>query len=358
MQFGNAIDRVTPDDGEIGHADHRFVSLLDQRHATNPVGIARPSPADLGDKMRVDLVDDVEQPRQQATEHRYRPHLERFGQQRVVGVGHRVARDVPGLAPVEVVLVDEQAHQLGDRHRRVRVIELEAILFRKRGEVVAVSIPPVAQGVLQGRRGQEVLLSQTQFLAVLGCRVRVQHHRDVLGRVFRGNRIRVATRVELLEVEFVARRRGPQTQRVDDVVLETGYGDVVRDCQDVVSVDPNVTRLAAGVDLHIAAAAELDRLRIFDALDFPRKALAQPGVGLLDLVAVVDALVEHAVAVTNAVADDRQRKRRAAVEEAGCQATEAAVAEPGVALALANVFQVEADALEGIPGFTFDAEVE
>ncbi len=62
--------------------------------------------------------------------------------------------------------------------------------------------------------------------------------------------------------------------------------------------------------------------------------------------------------VTDAVADDRQRERRAAVEEAGGEAAEAAVAEPGVALALADVFEVEADALEGIPGFTFDAEVE
>ena len=40
--------------------------------------------------------------------------------------------------------------------------------------------------------------------------------------------------------------------------------------------------------LHVAAAAEVNRLQVLDALDLPRETLAQPRVGFLDLVAVLD----------------------------------------------------------------------
>ncbi len=74
--------------------------------------------------------------------------------------------------------------------------------------------------------------------------------------------------------------------------------------------------------------------------------------------AVVDALPEHAVVVANAVADDRQRQRRAAVEKTGGEPAQAAVAEAGILLAVVNVLQVEAKATEGLGGLTFDAEIQ
>jgi len=109
--------------------------------------------------MRVDFINDVEQARQQATEHGDGPHLERFRQQRVIRVRHRVARNVPGLVPIETVLVQQQSHELGDRDRRVRIIELEAVLLGKRGEIITVPPSPVANDVLEARRRKEVLLA-------------------------------------------------------------------------------------------------------------------------------------------------------------------------------------------------------
>ena len=47
---------------------------------------------------------------------------------------------------------------------------------------------------------------------------------------------------------------------------------------------------------------------------------------------VFQALVEHAKLVADAIAGHRQAKRRAAVQETGCQSPEAAVAEPGIDL--------------------------
>ena len=44
----------------------------------------------------------------------------------MVRVEERVGRDLPRLVPRDVLLVDEDAHELGDRERRVRVIELDS----------------------------------------------------------------------------------------------------------------------------------------------------------------------------------------------------------------------------------------
>ena len=71
-----------------------------------------------GQEAEVDLLDDLEVPRNHAGEQRARPHLERLGQQRVVGVGERRARDLEGALEGHPVLVHQHAHQLGDGERR------------------------------------------------------------------------------------------------------------------------------------------------------------------------------------------------------------------------------------------------
>ena len=57
-----------------------------------------------------------------------RPAFEGLGHQGVIGVADRSAGDLPGLVPLEVVLVDQQAHQLGDGERRMGVVELDGDL--------------------------------------------------------------------------------------------------------------------------------------------------------------------------------------------------------------------------------------
>ena len=128
----------------------------------------------------------------------------------MVRVGHRVARDVPGFFPFQAVHVHEQAHELRDRDRGMRVVELETVLVRERRKVVAVARAPLADHVLQAGRCEEVLLAQAQLLSVLGCGVRVQHHRDVLGLVLRRYRVGITAGVEFLEVELIQRRCRPQ----------------------------------------------------------------------------------------------------------------------------------------------------
>ena len=87
--------------------------------------------------------------RQQPTEQGQRPALERLGQQGVVGVAEGVGGDVPGLVPAEAVLVDEQAHELGDADRGVGVVELDGPLLVEVMQC-ASGVEVEADHVLQG----------------------------------------------------------------------------------------------------------------------------------------------------------------------------------------------------------------
>ena len=67
----------------------------------------------------------------------------------MVGVGHRFADDRPGFVPAETVLVDEEAHQFGDRTARVSIVELKTVFGGKGGKILAVAAGPAGHGVLE-----------------------------------------------------------------------------------------------------------------------------------------------------------------------------------------------------------------
>ena len=106
----------------------------------------------------IDAVDDVEMPRQQPLEQFDRPGLERFRQQRVVGVGQRRDRDLPGFIPAEIVQVDQDAHQFGDGETRMGVVELHRGLGRQTAQL-AVGGKMAVDQILQRRRDEEIFLA-------------------------------------------------------------------------------------------------------------------------------------------------------------------------------------------------------
>ncbi len=104
---------------------------------------------------------------------------------------------------------------------------------------------------------------------------------------------------------------------------------------------------AALIVEELGVPAEVHVARVFGTFQLPGIAVAQPVIGLLDLIAVGDVLAEHAVLVAYAVAHHRQLQRCAAVEKAGCQAPQAAVAEAGVVLGLRQLLHQQAKVAQG-----------
>src|SRR6202035_2122613 len=100
----------------------------------------------------------------QALEQFDRPGLERFRQQRVVGVGQRRYRDLPGIVPADVVEIDQDAHQLGDGEAGMGIVELHRD-FRRQAAYLPVRCQVTLDQVLQRGRDEEIFLSQPQLAA-------------------------------------------------------------------------------------------------------------------------------------------------------------------------------------------------
>lgn len=97
---------------------------------------------------------------------------------------------------------------------------------------------------------------------------------------------------------------------------------------------------------------------VFRPLDLPRVAIAQPVVGVLDLIAILDVLAEHAVLVMNAIAHHRQVQRGAAVHEARGEPTQTAVSQAGVGFFFGEVFQRLAKTVQGLARLVVQPQIE
>ena len=82
--------------------------------------------------------------------------------------------------------------------------------------------------------------------------------------------------------------------------------------------------------LQCERTVEFDLDRLVRTRHLPRVLATQPVVGLFALPAVLDRLPEHAVFVTQPVAHGGELHRRHRVEKAGGQASEPAIAQPGI----------------------------
>jgi hypothetical protein len=299
-----------------------------------------PACRDFVEEGAVDQVDDLQVTRQQSLEERDRPDFECLGQQRVVRVREHAARDFPRGLDGNLVLVDQQPDEFGNGQRRVRVVQLDRDRVGQRVEATTFG-EVLRQHVLQAGADEEVLLLETQFLALRRGVVGVKNARDVLGLCLRRRRLDVPARIELLDVERRDRPAGPQPQVVDrgaavarDQLVETHGPDVLR-------LDPAVARAARGVLGADAPAAKAHDVPRVVARDFPRTALTHPRARDFALPAVlVDDLRENAVVVANAVADGRKLQRGKRIEETRGEAPEAAVAEAGIDFFLRDAIEV------------------
>ena len=137
-----------------------------------------------------------------------RPFLERFRQQGVIGVGQRSLRQIPGLVPAEMRLIEQDPHQLRYRHRRMRVVELNRDLVGERAPIgIAAAEAPDEIGQRAG--DQEILLHEAQALSHAGGIVWIQHAGQRFGRESPSQGADKIAAAELLKVEIVGCSGGP-----------------------------------------------------------------------------------------------------------------------------------------------------
>ena len=201
------------------------------------------------------------------------------------------------------------------------------------GQVVLGDIP-------DGRGRQEILLAQTEDLALDVVVVGVQHLADELGVGALGDGAAVLARVEAVHIE--AGRLGlPQAQLGNAVgivpghIHVAGYGDdagIVFVLHMVVYAVPALLDLSVKAHLHGLVRMAFQ----------PHAAAGQPVVGAFLLPAVHDLLLEDAVFVQDGIARAGDIVGGHTVQIARGQTAQAAVAQARVRLLLVDIVQLHA----------------
>ena len=354
VDLRDAVDAVAADDREARHVHH---AVLDDGERMHLVLVLRVACAHVEEPAAVDLVDDHVDARQKRLEHVDRPLLKRLRHDRVVRVRHRVLRDRPRLVPLEALLIDEDAHELRDAERGMRVVDVDGDFLR---EVVQVHarLLEMAHDALHAGRDEEILLDEAHAAAVVRAVIRVEVLRDGLDELA----VFVLLAALLLREHAVVGEvavdlRVPEAQRVDRMVVVADDRHVVRHRHDRQRVLVDELQRAVLELLHIGIAVELDIDRLIRLAVLPGEAVLEPVVGDLDLVAVNDLLLKEAVLVADAAAVARQAVCCHRVDEAGREPAEAAVAEAGVRLLLVRLGEIDLQPFEDLFDRVLDAEV-
>ncbi len=173
----------------------------------------------------VDLEDDLEVPRQHLCKPRQWPLFQRFGQQRVVGVCNRSLRDVPGFVPSQMLIVQEDPHQLRNGHRRMSVVKLNGGLLGKRAPI-RIGAPETARQIGQRAGDEEVLLHEAQPLPKTGRIIRVEYACERFRFECLGHGADEIAVAECLKIEEIGRSRGPKAKCIDILAAVAHHGTI------------------------------------------------------------------------------------------------------------------------------------
>ena len=253
---------------------------------------------------RVKLADDGHDAGRHLLDVAHRPGLERLCEDGVVGVAAGALHDGGGVLERDAAL-HEQAHQLGDDHRGMGVVDVHGhVAVELLGRVSAIL--ELGEDELRPGGDHEVLLVDAQEAAGLVGVVRVEEAREAVADValVKGDAA-LGGRRGLLHVKEV--------QPVDHAVLKARHLDVVHVRRE---------RAKAKGDREGRACVDQPGLGL------------DPGVGLLALDAFGEVLPKEAVVVVEAHAVAGQPERGDGVEEARGEPAQAAVAERGLGLAV------------------------
>ena len=115
--------------------------------------------------------------------------------------------------------------------------------------------------------------------------------------------------------------------------------------------------LAVLIHLYVHIAAELDDLRVLGTTKLKGIAIGKPVIWNLFLIAVLNFLLKHTVAVTNTAAVCRIAQGCQRIQEAGCQSSQTAISQSCVRLLILNHVQITAKLLQGFLYFIIIGQV-
>ncbi len=228
MQFGHPVHFLTSNDRQISHSHHlrlRFLDDRDRRQQVAPVGDFLLHHLE---ELHVDLVDDLEVPREQILHQGHRPLLQGLRKDGMIRVSKGVGHNAPRLGPFQTFDVDQNSLQFHDCQRRMRIVQLDGHHVRKLRPRLLGLLKP-ADDIKQRCRAPEILLLQTQLLSAIQVIIRVQDRRNRFGTLLLRHGAFVFAVVEFLKIELlVSGFTRPQPQVVRRLGLVSRNRDIIR----------------------------------------------------------------------------------------------------------------------------------
>ena len=148
----------------------------------------------------VDLADDVEYSWGYLVDQVDIPLFECLCHDGVVGVGKGIGHDVPRLIPAVAAVIEQNAHQLRHSERRVGVVDVDGDLLVQVIER-AVNAHVVVDDIADRCRAEEILLTQTERLALQMVVVRIEHLGDRICDGVLSERLGIVALVEHAHIE-------------------------------------------------------------------------------------------------------------------------------------------------------------
>jgi len=90
MEFGDTINLVRSNHGEVRHADHFRTRFLNDRNPTQEVAILGERSFNVLQELQINVVNDLQMPGKQMLEQADGPFLQRLGKNSMVGVSKRL----------------------------------------------------------------------------------------------------------------------------------------------------------------------------------------------------------------------------------------------------------------------------
>src|SRR5262245_61581330 len=250
---------------------------------------------------------------------------------------------MPSLIPSQVRVVEQNPHQLGDRHRRVRIVKLYGNFLGEQTPVGIVTAK-AAHEIGERARDEKVFLHEAQALSLAGGVVGIQYACEGFGlEGFRQGSDEIAA-AEFLKVEVIVCRGSPEPQCVDSLAAVTHHRAIERHTDQAgrAANDRSQTSTA-----HLEGAVELYVHRLVWTLDLPRVRTPKPIVRHFMLPTVLNGLLKNTVFVPQAISHSWDLHRRHRVQKTSRQTPQTAITQTRIGLLLEQLEPIEIFLLGG-----------
>ena len=330
-----------------GHTQvgHMHLVVGDNRHGTNALPLTGEIIPQLRAQAAVQLHQDLIDPGQELLDHVLGPLFQAFRHDGVIGVCYGILYDLSGFIPAQALLIDQQAHQLGNGQARMGVIDMNNHLLRQQAEVRAVHPFEILKDVLQGGTGEEVVLLQAQALALVVVVFGVEYLGNDLGKLLFFTGLHIAPLTKGGQVNMLGAAGGPHAQAIHRSGVIAHNGHIIGNgFHGVIITMDKLLHAVFRYLIHIAVEVYL--AGILHHRHFPYVAVIQPVVGKLHLLSVHDFLTEKPVFIADGAAHGRKVQAGQAVQETGGQPAQTAIAQAGFRLLVQYAIQVNAQLLQ------------